>query len=289
MKKCICKKDGLSMGSSISGFLADVFINNLETKFFYQFPNLVNKIVYYYRYVDDTLLLIKGRTGDVDEIVNGFKGLHKKIVFTVEIGNKGSINFFDLTISNDNGRHAFGIFRKPTSTDAIVDYNSNHHSSHKKAFFHFAFNRMFRLPLKTTDREFELKLIKQIAKKNNYPIEYVMKIYNRVAHKYKENKSNAQNKVEKSKKYVTLPYYGKISTRIASVFTKQNIVVSFTNENSIGRLLVTNINKHNKLYESGVYKHSCTDFSAFYVGQTRRRLQVRYRERVAIDRKDIVA
>lgn len=88
------------MGSPISGFLADVFINFLETKFFHDFPIIAEKIVYYFRYVDDTLLLINGDETVINEIINKFNTLHSKITFTAEIGTVGSINFLDLIISN---------------------------------------------------------------------------------------------------------------------------------------------------------------------------------------------
>lgn len=282
------QKDGLSMGSSISGLLADIFINHLENRFFSENPTWAAKIIYYFRYVDDTLLLVKGNEDVINSIVAIFNNLHEKIKFTCEVQTNNSINFLDLSIRNSNGRHSFGIFRKKTCTDGILDFTSNHPMQHKKAFFHFAINRVFTIPLSKDEHDHEMTIIEHIATANNYPRNFVNNLYRKIANKY-ENKvvpSNNSRVPNENTKFVSLPYYGKMSTRIASVFNRYKVKVGFGTTNNLGNILEHTIDKINPIHASGVYKIDCPDCGACYVGQTGRRLETRFAEHIALERKD---
>jgi len=60
---------------------------------------------------------------------------------TQEESNK--INFLDLTLHNI----IINIHRKETSTDTVIQYNSNHPIEQKMAAFRYYINRMITLPL----------------------------------------------------------------------------------------------------------------------------------------------
>jgi len=88
---------GTPMGSSLSPVLADLVMQDLEiealNKLNFVFP-------FYYRYVDDILLLTP--SDKVDIILNTFNNIHNRFKFTVELENNRSISFLDLNLSIKN-------------------------------------------------------------------------------------------------------------------------------------------------------------------------------------------
>jgi len=55
---------------------------------------------FYYRYVDDILLLTL--SDEVDIILNTFNNIHNRLKFTIEYGNNRFISFLDLNLSIKN-------------------------------------------------------------------------------------------------------------------------------------------------------------------------------------------
>jgi len=81
------------MGSPLFPILADIVMQDLEEK---AINNLDIDFPFYYRYVDDILLL----TPDVkvNTILNTFNNIHKRLQFTVELEKNRSLNFLDLSL-----------------------------------------------------------------------------------------------------------------------------------------------------------------------------------------------
>jgi hypothetical protein len=68
--------------------------------------------------------------------------LHPNLKFTAELEHNNTINFLDATIHNTQGNIKISIYRKPTFTDTIIPYTSNHPSQHKYAAIRFLCNRL---------------------------------------------------------------------------------------------------------------------------------------------------
>lgn len=267
-----------------------MFIINSYHKFFSENVNISKKIVYYIRYVDDTLLLVDGNVDDVMNIFTKFNDLHNKIKFTYELEKDHTINFLDLTITKEAGMHKFGIYRKKTFSDSIINFHSNHPHQHKNAFFNFAFNRLFSIPLSQNERADERNIIYSIAKANDYPVSYVDKIYARIANKFSEKRLQTiqiqDSNSSISNKFICLPYYGSMSMKIAHIFKKCHMKVAFSTSCNLAHILNHKIDTNCFTQESGVYKICCPDCGACYVGQTGRKLEARFKEHIAVDRKD---
>ena len=60
------------------------------------------------------------------------------------------------------------IFRKPSQTITIINNNSNHPISHKRATFHSLIHRLTTIPMNQEDKNTKISIIKQIATNNNY-------------------------------------------------------------------------------------------------------------------------
>jgi hypothetical protein len=94
--------------------------------------------------------------------------IHKYLQFkpTTEINN--TINFLDLSIIKKHNKLAMHAYRKPTTIDTTIHYNSNHPMEHKMAAYRFLLNRVHQLPITQEYKEQEMNTIYQIAKKNGY-------------------------------------------------------------------------------------------------------------------------
>ncbi|XP_072380863.1 uncharacterized protein [Diabrotica undecimpunctata] len=129
---------GLAMGSPLSPFLADIFLDSLEQKF----VNNNNKIVFWSRYVDDCIALIQGTQDDALQILDDLNNLHPNISFTLEPESDKKLNFLDMTISRNKDSLEYNIYRKPTQTDHVIHDTSNHPTQHKMAAFNSYIHRL---------------------------------------------------------------------------------------------------------------------------------------------------
>ena len=141
--------DGLPMDSPLAPLVADVFMDKLETELFASNHTLTKYTQYWYRYVDDILCLWNGTTSQLHEFRSLLNSLYPSIKFTLEIGGN-QINFLDLEIPVLDGKHSFGIYRKPTTTDVLICGDSYHPFPHKNAAIHNMIHRLLYVPLLPT-------------------------------------------------------------------------------------------------------------------------------------------
>jgi hypothetical protein len=133
--------DGLAMGAPSSGLIAEIFLQNLEHL---NLTHLTHKhhIINYCRYVDDIFLIFDSDHTDINSILNNFNTLHPKMQFTAEIETNHTLNYLDITIHRTPTGFKSAIYRKPTFTDTIIPYTSNHPTRHKYAAVRFLYNRL---------------------------------------------------------------------------------------------------------------------------------------------------
>jgi hypothetical protein len=109
--------DGVSMGSPLSPTLANIIMTEFETVIV---KPLINSgiMVFYKRYVDDTLVLAK--PSDIEHILNTFNTFDSQIQFTVDQFPDNDIHFLDIQIL-PNGTT---VYRKQTHTGQYQHYSS---------------------------------------------------------------------------------------------------------------------------------------------------------------------
>jgi hypothetical protein len=95
------------------------------------YPTVIkHKIIGYFRYVDDTLIIYDRRKTNLKpyETLTDFNEQQPTIKFTIE--NK----LIPLTFSNfstPQGKREFAIYRKPTQTYIVIPHDSCHPHKHK--------------------------------------------------------------------------------------------------------------------------------------------------------------
>ncbi|CAH8592007.1 unnamed protein product [Schistosoma bovis] len=188
---------GTPMGSPISGLIAEAVMQRLEATIL---PVIKPKI--WIRYVDDTFVIVKK-----DELENTYKlinNVFNDIKFTMEQESNNQLAFLDILITRtDTGKLETQVYRKPTHTDQILNYNSNNPRAHKINCVHTLFKRARTHCSTLAARKNEEKYLKDIFQKNGYPINFIKK---HQRHTASEPKSST-----KISKRITLPYIQGIS------------------------------------------------------------------------------
>jgi len=222
------QSDGLAMGSPLSPFLSELFMSSFEEQLNLS-PFFNNNIIIWRRYVDDIFGIFHGSLDDLKLFHSWLNSRHPKIKFSIELGKKDTLPFLDLLISIDNNKASFNIYRKPTTTDLLIPYNSTAPLSHKLASFRFLFNRLHSVPMSNTNFTSELNTIFYLAKVNNYPYVTINNLHQKIRIKHL-TPNTTLSRTTSSHLFFSLPFLPHISQKVASVITNQcpQIKISFT-------------------------------------------------------------
>ena len=155
------------MGAPTSSIIAEFFLQHLEDTHIIHMAKKHN-IAAYFRYVDDILLIYESHHTDTNNKTYDFNKIHPNIKFTAEAESKKRINFLDITLHRTPNNWAISIHRKPTFTDNIIPYTSNHPAQHKYASIRFLYNRLNTYRLQDEEHK-EEDIIHDILSSNGIP------------------------------------------------------------------------------------------------------------------------
>ncbi len=181
------QKAGLPMGSRLSPIIANIYMEHLEYKVLCSgIP--VPKILL--RYVDDYFVLWNKKKGSHCDFLTALNSQHKDISLTEEIEVERRLPFLDVAIT----RPLFGesedlleplqleIYRKPTSSDRYLHFNSCHPAMLRQNNLKTIWLRGQRIlknfPLQLKK---EMDYVKRVfsAEKNGYPIKMIEDCFKR--------------------------------------------------------------------------------------------------------------
>jgi hypothetical protein len=129
------------MGASSAGLIAELFLQHTENTHL-AWLSQKHKIINYFRYVDDILLIFDPDHTDIQIILTDFNTLHPNLLFTAESERDNIINCLDISIHKTPKGLKTSTLRKPTFTDSIIPYTSNHPTQHKYAVVRFLYNKL---------------------------------------------------------------------------------------------------------------------------------------------------
>ncbi|KAJ8953192.1 hypothetical protein NQ318_003229 [Aromia moschata] len=177
-------------------------------------------------------------------------------------------------------RYVDDIFAEKTATIRYIPNDSHHHFQHKMAIFNFLFHRLLNFPFSKErfEHEREKKCIKNIAKNNGYsytPYKLIRK------HKFKRTLYNSTTfrRDTDNSKFVSLPYEPNFTFGLDKIFKNINISLVYNSKNELQALLGNpkdKIDNNERIYET-----SCKDCDQKYIGQTKRYILTRFKERMA--------
>jgi len=167
----IIQHDGLAMGAPSSGLIAEIFLQHKE-HLHLAHPAHRHRIINYWRYVDDILLAFDPNHTNIQAIFHDFNAIHPTLQLTAETERDNTLNYLDISIHRTPTGMKTSIYRKPTFTDTIIPYTSNHPTQHKYATVKFLYNRLNTYDLEKEEHEHELNIIHDILHNSSFPIKH---------------------------------------------------------------------------------------------------------------------
>ena len=279
---------GLAMGSPLSPFLAELFMDFIE-KTISNSP-FFNQVIVWKRFVDDIFGIFNGTPQQLKDFHCYINTIHPNINFTLETENNNSITFLDLKITKSNNQLEFSIYRKPTTTTQVIPFDSSSPMTHKLAAFRSFFNRLVNIPLNTTAYKKELNTIFFIAETNKFPFDTINGLYQKILKYHTTSNSTSLSSYSNNNiKYFSLPYISKISEKIAHHLKTQfpQLSISFSTSNSKLKSFICEAkDKVDPLRSHGIYRLTCP-CGKFYIGRTIRNFETRCKEHISQARNHI--
>jgi hypothetical protein len=273
----LIQKNGLAMGVPTSGLISEVFfLQNLEHLHLAHLSNK-HQIINCLRYVDDILLIFDPNHTNIENILEDFNAVYPNLTFTAETETNNKINSLDFTIHKTPTNWKISIYRKPTFTDTVIPYTSNHTAQHKYAAVRFLYNRLNTYNLYEDEHTTEENIIQNIMCNNAFPIQ---------PHKpptpkpptSELHRKTATTTHTPTHKWITFTYIGKETNFMTKLLRKTNLKIAFRTNNTIQSLLKHKQQVPDIYTQYGVYKLKWPDCNKSYVGQTGRSFQVRFNE-----------
>jgi hypothetical protein len=136
------------------------------------------------------------------------------------------------------------VFRKPTFTDTIIPYTSNHPTQHKFAAIRFLYNRLNSDQLHETEHQREENFIQNILHNKSFPI----------PPQKPKTLFDPPPPQGPHEKLTTFTYTGPESTYITKLFKHINLKIAYCTSNNIQSYLTQNTHTKEIYAQSGVYK-----------------------------------
>lgn len=273
------QKEGLFIGNSLSPILSEVFMGSLEKSMKNKpwFPKL------WARYIDDIVVKIKRNA--LQQLMVELNNMHPSIKFTFEEESSGQLPFLDLKLIREGDGIELDIYRKPTDAPLCIPADSHHAWPHKLAAFESAFFRMWNLPLSEERRDKELDYLIYMGKINGYKENIIKAIYNKHKRKiglkrftklqpYKKREDASKEGI----KNVVIPYYKPLTKEIERLLKGKQINLCYNSRGNLREIIGKTKDDKSEKEKSGIYEISCSNCELKYIGQTKRRLEIREKE-----------
>ena len=273
--------EGTAMGSPISPIVANLYMEDLETKAIQTAPH---SPAFWKRFVDDTFVIIK--SSHKQEFLDHINSIDHNIQFTSEESREdGFMPFLDmLIIPQEDGRFNTIIYRKCTHTDMYLQWDSQHPISSKRSvvgtLHHWARTVCSNANLLQPRRRTPPKIL-TTCKYPNWALNRIkMKIRSTPK---KKNKSQNKNTMFENyqQPYLVVPYYQGLSASVKRTCNKCGVQVYFKGGVTIKSLLMAPKDQDPMLKRSGViYKYSCdrVECDEEYIGESSRNFGERFKE-----------
>ena len=266
---------GSAMGQSLSPFIANLFMADLESRLnnSTMFPR------FWVRYVDDIFAIIK--KDNLIPFLNLLNLQHQSIKFTMEEDKENKLPFLDILVHREEIRFTLKIYRKPSTTMRFIPENSFCNNRHKTASFNSMIYRACNIPMEPKHFDEEINYIKDIAIFNGFNVKLVDSIKSKQLARKKLKSCTTLLPIDEKEpvRRHKIIYYPKITNQISKIFKSHNIELVNYSNSKLGQCLGSTKDKiiDNNL-KPGIYEISCKDCNGIYVGQSKRPVKARFKE-----------
>ncbi|XP_072020493.1 uncharacterized protein [Amphiura filiformis] len=273
--------EGAAMGSPVSPIIANLFMEHFEELALSSFPT---PPVFYGRYVDDTMVILKRSV--VDSFTDHLNSIHPAIKFSVEHEQDSRIAMLDTLIhKNENGSLSFSVYRKSTHTMEIREYVH----AHTDQYLHFDSNQPLQHKLGVIRTlKHRAHTISSDNETLNKELDHIQQSLSICGYTKQVWDSLASNKITPKPRRpdytapvgsITIPYIQGVTEGLSRTIRKAGVQVHVKPTNTIRRMLVAPKDKPKKCDRSCViYGITCNNCESQYVGETERPLRKRLTE-----------
>ena len=284
---------GIAMGSRVAPPLAIIFMGALEERYN---TTSTTKPAIYMRYVDDVFGVWTDGPASLQAYFNHINGAHPSINFTMEnTETSGSIPFLDTKITVEpTGKYTTELYIKPTSSGIILHANSAQPWRTKRAVLESQVTRAIKLSSDEKAKDRSIGLIQNLFTTNGYSKKTINKTVHRVL-----NRAPRPGRKSTSSARIVLPFIDdKLTSTIQGIVrnTWPDLGIAWSNTNTIRRNLVRSAltpppcpgGKRCHACAAGIggkcptksviYELRCTLCQKTYIGETGRRIRLRYNE-----------
>lgn len=268
---------GTNMGNPLSPLIAELFMSAMEINL--KNRNLLPTV--WHRYVDDVFSIVK--KSEVQTILNTLNNQFETIKFTSEPEKDGKLPFLDLELQKVNEKIEIGVYHKPTSTMRTITSDSHCPIQHKLAAYHSFIHRLCSLPLSIANFKKEYEYIKETARVNGYETQMVDTLIYKHSQKVKHsNLSTLFSQRESTQKQrVSMHFAPNITNNMKSKLAEHGYEIVYRNENKLSNLLGSTKDRMPNINKSGIYCYECSECGRKYYGQTKRSIEVRFKDHCA--------
>ncbi|CAF3969206.1 unnamed protein product [Rotaria sordida] len=164
------QKRGGAMGSAFTQVLANIYMLEWEQDLI-RYQTQHHEI--YGRYIDDIFMTTNQTTNEIINELN--KAAQKDINIQIEYKISTSVDFLDVTITNENGHLRTSIYHKPTAEPYILPFTSDHPRHIHRNIPYAALLRAVRLCSHVDDFHMERIRIDMSLLLNHYPPKFITK------------------------------------------------------------------------------------------------------------------
>ena len=220
---------GTAMGSPVSVVVADLVMEDVESRALSTYPNPPK---FWKRYVDDTCCALRSDT--VQDFHRHLNTIEDTIQFTLEREAQAQLAFLDvLILRNPDKTIDTTVYRKPTHTNKYLDYSSHHPSAHKAAVVRTLHHRAQTIPSNASLKLEEQQKVDNALDLNGYP----RKMINRFSQLRPTSDVPSQSTTTNST-YVSIPYVKGTSEAIRRILAPLDIKTTFRPNNTLRQMLV---------------------------------------------------
>ena len=262
--------DGVAMGSPLGPTFANIFLCFYEQIWLENCP-VEFKSVVYGRFVDDTFLLFRSY-----ELIEKFRAYlncqYPNIKFTSEIEENNCMSFLDIKIIRELNSFSTSVYRKPTFSGVFTNFDSFIPLSYKTGLIWSLLYRAFSLCSSFELLHQEILKLKDILKRNGYPISFIDKCVKRFLDKVFIEKKTFLT-ASKKQLVCVLPFIGKKLLQLRSRLVKSiqgnlqfcSLKVVFQSPCKLRSLFHFKDTLDKKIRSDLVYRYTC---SYRYYGKT---------------------
>ncbi|XP_069947723.1 uncharacterized protein [Cherax quadricarinatus] len=266
----------LAMGSSLSAVLANLYMEDLESR---RILSNIPSSVTWMRYVDDILVIVP-KNLDVRGILNTINTLEPTIKFTLEEETDNQLPFLDVLLRTDENRLSFKVYRKPTYKNDLLHFFSHHNTRIKRRVVIGFFLRAYRISSLQFLEE-ECTYITNSFSSLHFPPHFIRDCRKRATRIL--NKTNTNQVEEKPPSYIVLPV-SNVATNVSKKFDRKLAKISTSSSITIRNLIQKP--KHDSGTNAGIYTTPYGVCDKVYVRETARSLDIRITEHKNARRND---